>query len=369
MELTPPPGLAAAIASALAGRQIVAPIPEAPGEAVLAALRPDLPVTEATAGVVVTTSGSTGRPKAVVLSAAAILASADATHRRLGGPGDWVCVLPTHHVAGMMTVARAVAAGRTAQFAAPDLSDLPDPSQRTYLSLVGAQLYRAVAEPSLLQRLRAYAAVLVGGSAVSQQLLGQVRQAGVRLVETYGMAETCGGCVYDGRPLDGVRPAVVDGRITVSGPVVFSGYRLDPELTSQVLDGDTVRTRDRGVITDGLLQVTGRLDDVVISGGTNVDLAEAQRVVEESFGPPESGGPVVFAVPDPRWGHRVVAVTTGETTLAELTERLRPRLGAAALPRELRRVAAVAYTPTGKIDRPALQRAWLESGEADGDRG
>lgn len=369
MELTPPPGLAAALEPALAGRAVVAPVPPNPGEAVLAALRPDLPVTEATAGVVVTTSGSTGNPKAVVLSADAILASAAATHRRLGGPGDWVCVLPTHHVAGMMTVARAVAAGRTALFASSDLSDLPAPSERTYLSVVGAQLYRAVADPSLLERLREYAAVLVGGSAVSSHLLGQVRAAGVLLVETYGMAETCGGCVYDGVPLDGVRPAVVDGRITISGPVVFSGYRLEPRLTAEVLHGDTVWTRDRGVIADGLLQVTGRIDDVVISGGTNVDLAEAQRVVEECFGPPEAGGPVVFAVPDPRWGQRVVAVTTGETTLAELTERLRPRLGAAALPRELRRVAAVAYTPTGKIDRPALQRAWQEQGVPDGDGG
>jgi O-succinylbenzoic acid--CoA ligase len=332
-------------------------------------LRPDLPVAETGAGVVVLTSGSTGTPKAVVLSASAILASAAATHARLGGVGDWVCVLPTHYVAGMMTVARAVAGGRRASFARPDLSDLPAPEGRSYLSVVGAQLYRAASDPGLLARLRDYAAVLVGGSAVSRYLLDEVRAAGVALVETYGMAETCGGCVYDGHPLDGVGVELAEGRIALTGPMAFSGYRLQPGLTAEVLRGQTVLTRDRGVLVDGRLQVTGRIDDVVISGGVNVDLAEAQRIAEELFGPPEAGGLVMLAVPDPRWGHRIVAATTGATTLAEAAGRLAGRLESAALPRELRRLDAVAYTPSGKIDRPALQRAWLKAGNDDGDRG
>ncbi len=369
MQLTPPAGLAAALEGALAGLQVVAPVPPDDTGAAGAVLRPDLPVTEIDAGVVVLTSGSTGNPKAVALSAPAILASAAATHARLGGVGDWVCVLPTHYVAGMMTLARAVAGGRRASFARPDLSDLPAPRDRSYLSVVGAQLYRAANDPGLLARLGEYTAVLVGGSAVSPHLLDEVRAAGVTLVETYGMAETCGGCVYDGHPLDGVGVGLVEGRITLSGPMAFSGYRLQPALTAEVLHGQTVLTRDRGTLVDGRLQVTGRVDDVVISGGVNVDLAEAQRVADELFGPPEAGGLVMLSVPDPRWGHRVVAATTGSTTLAEAADRLAGRLESAALPRELRRLDAVAYTPSGKIDRPALQRAWLEAGSNDGDRG
>ncbi|MCW5954689.1 MAG: AMP-binding protein, partial [Propionibacteriaceae bacterium] len=304
MLLTPPEELPQAMAQVFAGRQVVAPLPKQGQTAVLAALRPELPVTEAEAGVLVTTSGSTGDPKAVVLSSAAVLASVAAAHARLGGAGDWVCVLPTHHVAGMMTVARAVASGQQVRFAASDLSDLPDPEGRSYLSVVGAQLHRATTEPALLARLRGYAAVLVGGSAVSPRLLEQVREAGVRLVTTYGMAETCGGCVYDGIALDGVRIGFADGRITLGGPMAFSGYRLDPELTSRVLDGDTVLTGDRGRLVDGRLQVTGRVDDVVVSGGVNVDLARAQRVSDAVFGPPEAGGPVLLAIEDERWGRR-----------------------------------------------------------------
>ncbi len=360
MHLSPPEELPRALAEALAGRLVVAPLPRVDAEQVRRAVRPELPVIEAAAGVVVTTSGSTGDPKAVVLSSRAILASAAATHDRLGGAGDWVCVLPTHHVAGLMTVARAVAAGRQVRFAASDLSDLPAPDGRSYLSVVGAQLHRATTDPGLLARLGDYAAVLVGGSAVSPRLLDEVRGAGVNLVTTYGMAETCGGCVYDGLPLDGVRLGFDGDRITLSGPVAFSGYRLDPGLTAQVLDGDTVRTSDRGHLVDGRLQVTGRVDDVVISGGVNVDLGQAQRISEAVFGPPEAGGPVLLAIEDERWGHRIVAVTLADPDLTAVTERLRERLSPAALPRELRRVAALAYTPTGKIDRRALARAWQE---------
>ncbi|MGC3953568.1 MAG: AMP-binding protein [Propionicimonas sp.] len=366
MLLSLPEDLPRALTRALDGQEVVAPLPRAGQQQVLAALRPELPVTEAAAGVLVATSGSTGAAKAVMLSSAAVLASAQATHHRLGGAGDWVCVLPTHHVAGLMTVARAVTAGRRVSFAAADLSDLPAPQRRSYLSVVGAQLYRAAGDPELLARLADYAAVLVGGSAVSPQLLAEVRAAGVRLVTTYGMAETCGGCVYDGVALDGVRVGFDGERITLAGPMAFSGYRLDPELTARVLTGDTVLTNDRGRLVDGRLQITGRVDDVVISGGVNVDLAQAQQVVEADFGPPEGGGPVLLAVPDARWGERIVAVTLGELGLTELTERLRGRLGPAALPRELRRVVALAYTPTGKIDRRALQRAWQEDPDGDG---
>lgn len=363
----PPEDLPQALSFVLAGEGVLVPLPDAGREPLLAALRPDLPVTEAGSGVVVTTSGSTGTPKAVVLSTDALLASAAATHARLGGPGDWVCVLPTHHVAGLMTVVRAVSADRSVVFAGSDLADLPEPSARSYVSVVGAQLYRAASDPEVLARLAGYAAVLVGGSAVARRLVEHVRGAGVRLVTSYGMAETCGGCVYDGVALDGVKVGFDAERITLTGPMVFSGYRLDPDLTARVRHGDTVLTSDRGRFADGRLEVTGRIDDVVISGGVNVDLAEAQRVVEDVLGPPEAGAPVLLAIPDERWGRTVVAVTTGPADLAGVTAALAARLGPAARPKELRRIPALAYTPTGKLDRRALEGAWQREAKSDGD--
>jgi o-succinylbenzoate---CoA ligase len=349
--------LAAALATALDGGAPVTP--HAPASA-LAAVRPEEPVTEPGAAVVVATSGSTGDPKAVVLTASALRFSAEATHRRLGGPGEWVCALPTHYVAGLMTVLRSVVAGRGLRFAAPDLDELPRPGDRSYLSLVATQLHRVLARPEQLDRLRGYAGVLVGGSAIPGGLRDAALVAGVNLVTTYGMSETAGGCVYDGSALEGVSVELADQRIGLRGPMVFAGYRLRPELTEQVLDGDLVWTNDRGRIgTDGRLEVLGRFDEVVISGGEKVDLAAAQRLCDEVIEADEA--PVVLlGVPDPQWGVRVVAVTTGEWSLEALLGRLRGRLGRAGLPKELRRVAELAYTSTGKIDRAGLLAAWQD---------
>ncbi len=348
--------LATALTAALAGGNPVAPIPE---PRLLTALRAEAPVTEPDAAAVVTTSGSTGEPKAVVLTRAALRFAVAATHDRLGGPGDWVCALPTQHVAGLMTVARAVVAGTGLRFARGDLNDLPPAVGRTYISLVAAQLDRALAWPETTSRLRDYAGVLLGGGAVPAGLRERADAAGVRVVATYGMSETCGGCVYDGVPLDGVRVDLDAGRISLGGPMAFAGYRLRPDLTAAVLDGDLVRTQDRGRWADGRLQVLGRLDDVVISGGENVDLAAAQRAVDAEIGEPPV---VLLAVPDQRWGTRVVAVTTGTITLAEVRSRLEPVLGRAATPKELRRVGELAYTSIGKIDRTALLRSWAGKG-------
>lgn len=328
-----------------------------------AALHADEPVTEPDAALVVATSGTTSIPKAVVLSASAIRFAAAATHERLGGVGDWVCALPTQHVAGLMTIARAVVAGTDLTFAGGDLADLPDPGQRSYLSVVAAQLDRAVNDRSLTERLTGYAAVLVGGSAIRPELLAEAQAAGIPVVTTYGASETCGGCVYDGVALPGVRIELDGERVGLGGPMVFSGYRLRPELTAKVLHGDLVSTNDRGRFVDGRLQVLGRFDDVVISGGEKVDLAQAQRVCEEEFGTPQAGGPVLLALPDPRWGHRVVAVSTAAFSLEQVRARLEPRIGRAATPKELRQVAAMAYTSIGKIDRAALLASWQQKGE------
>lgn len=348
------------IRAALAGGPPVAPLC-APRYA--AALDLDAPVIEPDAALVVPTSGTTAEPKAVVLSAAAIRFAAEASHQRLGGPGDWVCALPVEHIAGLMTIARAVVGDTELRYAHTDLTDLPVARGRTYLSLVAAQLYRALAEPSLVATLSSYAAVLIGGSAIDSDLLAAARAAGIRVVTTYGASETCGGCVYDGEPLDGVRIELDAERISLGGAMAFSGYRSRPDLTAEVLHGDLVRTQDRGRLVNGRLQVLGRLDDVVICGGEKVDLAAAQRFCEAEFGPPSHGGPVLLAVPDSRWGSRIVAVATQDWDLAQLRDRLQPMVGRAGVPKELRRLATMAYTSLGKIDRTALQRAWGQKEE------
>ena len=359
IEVASGPEALDAVRRALAGEIVAGLVPAGAPRRYLDAVAPEAALDVPDAAVIVATSGSTGTPKGVELSRDAIAASVAATHARLGGAGLWVCPLPVQHVAGMMTIARGLLGGGGVRLVGPDLADLPVPDARAYLSVVPAQLHRALEDAETIGRLAEYAAVLVGGSAIPAGLRDRARERGVRVVTTYGMSETCGGCVYDGVPLAGVRVTFEVGeRIVLAGPMAFSGYRLDPGRTREVLDGDRVRTNDRGRLRDGRLRVAGRIDDVVISGGVNVDLADVQRHADAIWGVDPNRRVVVAAVPDPRWGQRVVAATAGPVTLAEARRELGAVLEPAAVPRDLRRLTCASLALAGKIDRAAVRAAW-----------
>ncbi len=360
LRLVPREGVLDALRGVMAGDPPIAPMPDAEVEVarLVGALRPEEPVTEADAAVVVATSGSTGTPRGVVLSREAIRAAVTATHARLGGPGTWVCPLPTHYVAGLMCLARAVVAGTEPVVVSPGLDELPalDAGTPAYISVVPAQLYRVLGDRDLTEAMRRFDAVLVGGAAVAGDQLSAARDAGIAVVTTYGMSETCGGVVYDGVPLDGVRVDVAaGGQLSITSPTVFSGYRLDPEETRRVLDGRTFRTSDLGEWDRDRLVVRGRSDDVVVSGGVNVDLAALQRIVDATCGPDVVA---VLSVPHPRWGQQVVAVTTDDLTLEQVHERLEGLVGTGARPAELRQVGELPRTSSGKIDRQAIASGW-----------
>jgi o-succinylbenzoate---CoA ligase len=353
--------LARALGSALDGGPVIAPLPPDPVERrrALAVLRPDRPVSEPDAAVVVTTSGSTGRPKAAVLSGAAIRASVTATHIRLGGAGDWVLALPGHYIAGLMVLARTLLAHTRAWPVRSDLRDLPatvsEMSERRYISLVPTQLSRARREDRVWEALRPFDAVLLGGGRTEAGLLADARASGIRVVPTYGMTETCGGCVYSGQPLDGVEVVVAkDGQILVGGEVLFSGYRLRPELTRASLVDGRLATADRGRWTDGRLEVLGRQDEVAITGGLNVDLAEVEGLVRSWAG--RSGAEaVVIGIPDPEWGTKIIAVTDGDGDLVDLQRFVRRSLPAYAAPRALVVLMEVPRLASGKPDRRAIR--------------
>ena len=359
-----------ALRAALAGGAPVAPLSGDPVEQAqsLAVLRPDKPIEEPDAAAVVTTSGSTGRPKGVVLSRAALVAAAEAAHERLGGAGSWILALPPHYVAGLMVLARAAVAGTEVGVTDSRLGGLTDAVRtltgRRYVSLVPAQLARACADPALPRVLAGLDAVLVGGAPLDPRLRARAHHLGLPVVTTYGMTETCGGCVFDGVPLSGM---TVDldpgsGRIALSGPMLFSGYRLAPELTAASLHGSTFATQDRGRWVDGRLEVVGRLDAVVVSGGRNIDLHELEQLAQTRV----DAEIAIIGLPDPDWGTEVVAVGTGAATLADLHRGLAADVPAFALPRRLIRVADLPRTAGGKIDRTRLIEAVGQLSESAG---
>lgn len=356
----------AALRRSLVGDGVTAPLPaEGPErEQTLAMLRIEEPVAEPGAAAIVATSGSTGRPRGVILSRSALLASAAATHDRLGGPGRWVLALPAHYVAGLMVLVRSLQADRPLLEVDGRLTGLPAldlGSGPAYLSLVPTQLVRALADADLTGALTRFDAVLLGGAAASPGLLERAARAGVRVVTTYGMSETCGGCVYDGRPLPGVEVGTEsDGRIVLGGLTLFAGYRSDPAATAEALVDGRLRTRDRGLLSDGRLTVLGRLDDVVISAGMNVDLAAVESAVRDWAGATLDAEVAVVGVPHPEWGTEVVAVLEVEEgvlstdLLAQLRNALAPSLPTYALPRRLVVRDRLRRTSGGKIDRRRL---------------
>ncbi len=303
--------------------------------------------------LVVATSGSTGEPKGVELTAAALQASAAASLRRIGARrGErWLCCLPVAHIAGLQVLLRARLLG-TAPVVHPGFDVATVAAQRDveHVSLVPTMLRRLLDAGADLRRFRT---ILLGGAAAPPALLDRARAAGARIVVTYGMTETCGGCVYDGVPLDGVAVDVDDdGRIRLRGPVLFRSYRGGD---GTALGDGWFRTGDLGrVDADGRLVVLGRADDVVVTGGHNVSTDAVAALLE---GHPDVHEAAVVGRADPEWGQRVVAVVVAPgaaPTLPELRDLVRRQAPAYAAPRELLVVAALPRLANGKLDRRRL---------------
>jgi O-succinylbenzoic acid--CoA ligase len=316
-------------------------------------------------GLVVSTSGTTGMPKGAMLTRAALTASASATHSRLGGPGRWLLALPAHHIAGMAVLIRSVLAGTTPVVIDVsqgfDVSSLPDAVAalgrgRRYVSLVAAQLAKALDHPAAAAALASLDSVLIGGGPLPASVAEKASTAGVPVVRTYGMSETAGGCVYDGRPLDGVRVRIDDGRVVLGGATMANGYR-NPVLPDPFGEPGWFRTDDAGSIdARGVLTVHGRLDEAISSGGLTV----LPQVVEAALAThPAVAQCAVFGTADDRLGRRVVAavvVVPGRQppTLEDLRAHVGRSLDITAAPRAVHIVDELPLRGIGKVDRRAL---------------
>jgi O-succinylbenzoic acid--CoA ligase len=314
--------------------------------------------------LVIATSGSTGPPKGTELSAGALLASARASLRRAGArPGErWLCCLPTFHIAGIQVLVRSLLAGTD-----PVIVDRLErgalaASGCAHVSVVPAQLRRML---DAGDDLTAAKTILLGGAAAPAGLVDAARAGGGQVITTYGMSETSGGCVYNGMPLDDVSVDIgPGGRIRIAGPVLFSGYRLRPDLTAQARDGRWFVTSDIGSIgPSGELLVRGRADDVINTGGEKVVAAEVEAVLGTCAGVRDAA---VVGRPDPEWGELVTAVVvpldpSAPPQLADIRAHVRDRLPGYAAPAALLLVPEMPLLPSGKPDREALRARAAEA--------
>ena len=396
--VTVPPGmggilkLASVIGRALDGTgPAIAPMAAGPEFIVtqtLAALRPDnpgFPLESNDIAIVSTTSGSTGTPRGVLLSQQALAASATAFGNRFGTNNRWVVSVPAHRIAGIMVLVRSwfhnspfeidpsVGGARTFQaaaFAATTMRAVRESNndgRSLMVSLVPTQIARLLESGSVgVEALQSYDLVLSGAAATPQPMLNKMRELGIKVSVSYGMTETCGGCVFDGRPLDGVnislgtKDDIEPGRVRISGAVAASGYRLRPDLDAVSFISGQIQTHDVGKLdSSGLLHILGRLDDVVIVGGVNVSLSAVESLIRHH---PAIEDVAVIDLQDELWGSIPIAyvvtrnhISNTSNLIAEIQSTIQEQISRAAVPRTVQFVTSLPMLDSGKIDRISLR--------------
>lgn len=303
--------------------------------------------------VLVTSTGSTGANKEISLGAGAILASAKAANKFLGANfGEtWSLLLPLTHIAAVNVLVRSLELGTIPINLIGYIGEYP---KVDYTAIVPTQLYNALnGDERLLKHLQSAKGVLVGGAALTSELEAQAIIAGIKVVTTYGMSETSGGCVYNGLPLEGVQVAISDsGFIKISGPVLASNLNLDSQ--------NWFVTSDRGELLDGRLKVLGRGDDVIISGGENISLIEIENAIAQSFANLEFAA---FAASSKKWGQELqIAAVNAPAEFSEQVETLLvEKFGNAAKPKRFHQISALPLIGIGKVDRGALAQLAAKS--------
>jgi O-succinylbenzoic acid--CoA ligase len=296
------------------------------------------------AAVAIGTSGTTGTSKEVLLTSTALISSARASNKFIGAQSGqtWSLLLPLTHIAAVNVIVRSMELGTTTI----DLRDFAgEYPNADYTAIVPTQLFRALnGDRRLLDHLKSAKAVLVGGAALSQSLRNQAKLAGITVITTYGMTETCGGCVYDGMTLDGVEVEIRNGTIFIKGPVLASSISLNESW---------YETSDLGEYENDRLVVTGRSDDVIISGGENLSLNAVENSLSIAFPDTQFAA---YAVEDPQWGQSLQLAVVGDITEDQIATHLEKDLGVFAKPKGIHRMTSLPLLGIGKIDRKSLAK-------------
>lgn len=313
--------------------------------------------------LIVESSGSTGVPKRISISADALIASAKATEEYFGAKGQWLLTLPINYIAGIQVLVRSILSDvqpivmNTAVPFTPEafaLSSTLLTADSKFTSLVPTQLVRlqqlTSQDPFLVKLLQRFTAILVGGQATSPEVISFFRERNINVVESYGMAETSGGCVYDGMALSGVEIKLVDGRVAIKGAMLAN------DVASE--DGYLV-TQDIGELDDqGYLRILGRADRVMISGGLKMSLDQVEAVAGSVPGVVEVGA---TAVSSTEWGERVGIAYVGSPEVADfMAGAVFEQLGIAAKPIRVIRVDRLPRLSNGKTDLVSLRQLFSE---------
>ena len=292
------------------------------------------------------TSGTTGQPKMVMFTMAQIAASASATSGQIGitSSDKWLCCLPIAHIGGLSVILRALLTGNPIEIQNGFNVDDVKAAARdgaTLVSLVPTAMTRL--DPYIFRK------IILGGSKPPRTIPSNT-------MVTYGLTETCSGVVYDGMPLPGVECKVTSaGEILLKGPMIADRYRSGSAIQDE---SGWFHTGDAGTFSQGKLEVDGRIDDIINSGGEKISPALVERVLETH---PKVQQAAVIALPDPKWGEAVTAVVVPNSSLAapqldELREYVKSELPAHFAPTRLQIVSRMPTTNLGKIQKNVLKK-------------
>ncbi len=324
-------------------------------------------------GLLVCTSGSTGNPKAVEISAAALLSATKLVNAKFENPASWLLAINPAFIGGAMVIARAITQDQKWEYGLDENGKFSPEifagiaqafiaqNGRVRTSLVAAQLSALIAQDHI-NLLKKFDAILVGGGQISPEVYKNLKDDGVNLIRTYGMTETCGGVVWDGKALDDVSIRIENpanggaGRISINSPSNATCYHGNSEGIKQLneitFNNNWIMTQDIGTYENATLKVIGRSDDIVISGGVNVSVHAIENVLRDQPGVEDA---VVFAMPDKIWGTIVAAVIVGNAELLALQDAIEKELGSPAKPRVIKFAHELPLLPNGKIDVDSLR--------------
>ncbi|MFF0572505.1 SDR family NAD(P)-dependent oxidoreductase [Streptosporangium saharense] len=333
------------------------------------------------------TSGSTGAPKGVLSTQGSCLWSVAACYAPLLGLSEDDLVLwplPLFHsLAHILCVLGVTATGATAHvmpgFAAEEVLGELRGAPYTFLAGVPALYHHILRESGGSLGAPNLRVCLSTGAVTSASLARNFADAfGIPLLNSYGSTETCGAIATEvpgteqlagscGLPVPGLDVRVVDpetgtdvepgaeGEVWVRGPSLMRGYHNRPEATEEALRAGWYRTGDLAVqAADGQLTISGRRGEVIIRGGENIHPGEIENVVRTVPGVLDVA---VAGRPDEVLGEVPVAfVVTGPDGVAvdQIFEACAARLAYFKVPQEIREIAEVPRTSSGKIVRHRL---------------
>jgi len=335
----------------------------------------------------VPTSGSSGTPRLVRSSHRAFLAAGRLTAESFGLESEdrWLLALPLAHIGGLGMLLRCVLHRSALVLFEPRRSVLAELDRLvqaveehavTLVSLVPTLLARLLEPPLAWRPPPSLRMVLLGGAPIPRELVARARGAGIPVVPTYGMTETCASAVL-GRYVErlappppggellasgtaglGVELRLVEGLVELRSDTLFSGYLGEPASDPR---GGWFRTLDRGVLdARGELTVTGRATDVIITGAENVDPAEVEAAL---LALPGVRLACVIGVPDATFGELVTALIVASPgaplSTSDVAAKLAGRLAPHKRPRRIELVSELPLTAAGKLDRPAARSSYL----------